>query len=292
MFMKRIQKLSAVMLALIITAFTAIPVLAEDNIRSKISEINDYSRESISDYGLYGVPEIQAPVDGEVYLTYTSDSVQIYEDTLRKADNLISAYYQDEESFTLQDFDDCMTDMIEAERGLVLERENLSFLLDLCSSENNDNNYYSPQVWNKFTDSVEKAQMIIEDETISDIRVNNAYWDLFNSFSSLCVHNKLVGDVNFNGKVDIIDATLIQRALAKLTKLNISQLNVANVDGRSFKLDITQATHIQRHLAKLDNIDNSVLTNVLEYEGNFNAHNYKENKYFYEALFRSYFPFY
>lgn len=71
----------------------------------------------------------------------------------------------------------------------------------------NINNYYSSDVWNKFSEAVAKAKLVTEDEAINDLRVNDAYWGLFDSFTSLCAYNKLSGDVDFDGKVTVRDAT-------------------------------------------------------------------------------------
>ncbi|MGN0452616.1 MAG: hypothetical protein ACI4GZ_02315 [Ruminococcus sp.] len=173
--MNRLKHIFVLAVVIVLLILNTITTFATDDMESKISEIYDYFSESISTYGLYGVPEIQPPVDGEVHLSYTSDSIQEYEDTLRYTNNLIDAYYQNERQVSLQELDDCMSSMLEAEKCLTLERENLSFLLDICVEENNSNNYYSSGVWNKFTESVAKAQAIIQDETIIDLRVNDAY---------------------------------------------------------------------------------------------------------------------
>ena len=62
---------------------------------------------------------------------------------------------------------------------------------------------------------------------------------------------KLLGDVNFDGKVNIKDATLIQKHLAKLESLSAEALEVADfkVDG---KVNIKDATAIQKFIAKLE----------------------------------------
>lgn len=60
----------------------------------------------------------------------------------------------------------------------------------------------------------------------------------------------LFGDVNLSGKVDILDATAIQRHLAGIELLSERQLAVADTN-RSSKVDILDATLIQRYLAGL-----------------------------------------
>lgn len=58
----------------------------------------------------------------------------------------------------------------------------------------------------------------------------------------------ITGDVNLNGEVDILDATLIQRYLASLDELSPRQLSLADACGDG-EVDILDATRIQRYLA-------------------------------------------
>lgn len=58
------------------------------------------------------------------------------------------------------------------------------------------------------------------------------------------------GDADLSGEVSILDATLIQRHLAKLTTLSANAMALADIDGQE-GISILDATHIQRFLAKL-----------------------------------------
>lgn len=58
------------------------------------------------------------------------------------------------------------------------------------------------------------------------------------------------GDSDLSGDISILDATLIQRHLAKLTTLSAASKALADVDGEE-GISILDATHIQRFLAKL-----------------------------------------
>lgn len=60
----------------------------------------------------------------------------------------------------------------------------------------------------------------------------------------------LLGDVDLDGKVTILDATMIQRHLAKLSTLSSAQLANADTD-RDGTVSILDATRIQRYIAKL-----------------------------------------
>lgn len=58
------------------------------------------------------------------------------------------------------------------------------------------------------------------------------------------------GDVNLDTKVNIKDATLIQKHLAKVKEISVSQLLLADVDGKE-GVSIKDATHLQKWIAGL-----------------------------------------
>ena len=55
-------------------------------------------------------------------------------------------------------------------------------------------------------------------------------------------------DVNFDGRVNINDATLIQKQVARLVELNLRATKIADVN-RSGKIDINDATDTQKKAA-------------------------------------------
>ena len=59
-----------------------------------------------------------------------------------------------------------------------------------------------------------------------------------------------LGDVNNDGKIDITDATLIQRYAAELEELDDTQLLAADANGDG-KVNITDATMIQNYIAEI-----------------------------------------
>ena len=61
----------------------------------------------------------------------------------------------------------------------------------------------------------------------------------------------MLGDTDLSGKINIKDATLIQKAIAKLTKLDETQNKVADVTADT-KVNIKDATAIQKFIAKIE----------------------------------------
>lgn len=60
----------------------------------------------------------------------------------------------------------------------------------------------------------------------------------------------LVGDVDKDGKVSIMDATIIQRHIAQLTSISEERIVCADTD-KDGKISIVDATMIQRFIAQL-----------------------------------------
>lgn len=64
------------------------------------------------------------------------------------------------------------------------------------------------------------------------------------------VNNAILGDVNLDGKVNIKDATTLQKHLAKIIKLDENSLKVSDTN-RDGKISISDATTIQKKIANL-----------------------------------------
>ena len=61
----------------------------------------------------------------------------------------------------------------------------------------------------------------------------------------------ILGDVNGDGKVNIKDATLIQKAVAKIISLTDAEQTRADVNADE-KVNIKDATAIQKFVAKIE----------------------------------------
>ena len=58
------------------------------------------------------------------------------------------------------------------------------------------------------------------------------------------------GDVNFDGKLDITDAAMIQKYCASIITFSSAQKNLADID-KSGAVDIDDATYIQKKISGL-----------------------------------------
>lgn len=70
-------------------------------------------------------------------------------------------------------------------------------------------------------------------------------------FHDMVYTSVILGDANLDGKVNVKDATLIQKALAKLASLEGDGFTAADVNGDE-KLSIQDATNIQKYAANYD----------------------------------------
>ncbi len=71
-----------------------------------------------------------------------------------------------------------------------------------------------------------------------------------NSFAAGLEDIYMIGDVNFDGEVNILDATLIQKHISMLTVLDKSAIEKADADYNN-DVNIHDATHIQKIIAKM-----------------------------------------
>lgn len=111
-------------------------------------------------------------------------------------------------------------------------------------------NDYAPE-----TVGIKRSQKIaVQDGDTIYIGVGNSAWPTMNDAADETVYTFKVtaakpayetGDVNLDGKVDVTDATLVQKYSAGLAELSDEQLALANLNGDD-KVDVTDATAIQK----------------------------------------------
>ena len=115
----------------------------------------------------------------------------------------------------------------------------------------NGTNYYTADLSDETTAKYLSYESVNNNATITpseDLDVTI----IFNgsSFILRLIENKL-GDVNFDGSVNVADATEIQKYLASLVTFTDKQISLADIDGDG-KISIQDATRIQRISAGLD----------------------------------------
>lgn len=71
------------------------------------------------------------------------------------------------------------------------------------------------------------------------------------------------GDVTLDGKLDITDATMIQKYCASIVTFSSAQKNLADID-KSGAIDISDATYIQKKISGLIADDSDKKDDVIE----------------------------
>lgn len=246
--MKKLKTILAIMLAMVIMCFSVSSAFATENINDKILELSYYISQVAREFNIY-IPNYAESIDGDIFLQYTNETYSKLESELLEAAIFVNDYYLSDEDITIEQINDQTNAINKAYSKIVLEKSELDFLIAYCKPEINDA-YYSDEIWNCFIQYLKNAEMILADESIIDTRINDAYWDLFGAYNQLCLYNDVKGDVDHDGDVTILDATQIQRYLAKLNRFNSSQKLIGCVASYS-DISILDATEIQRYIAKL-----------------------------------------
>lgn len=213
----------------------------------KIDEFENYCSEC-NHYFVVGIEEWISIIPGYPYIYYSDshmgallqrayDEVIAVRSEVALSDSELEAWYNDIKALA---------------KTMAIARRELLFLCNIVFAERNDDNYYDEEIWSNFKAALNNAEAVLADETIVDYRVTDAYWRLMHSYNSLCISNKLMGDINKDGVFNILDATAIQKSLAKLTpELNSSQCMVGTLVAHDMKPGILDVAEMQKILAHL-----------------------------------------
>ena len=107
----------------------------------------------------------------------------------------------------------------------------------------------------------DKESVIIRMVPVSNVTVSGSTTDVDPTGGELAINNILIsgkksessymlGDCDLDSAITIMDATLIQRVVAKETTLSDLAFSLADVDSDK-KLTLIDATQIQRYIAKI-----------------------------------------
>lgn len=283
--MKKIKAILSLMIAMVILCISIMPAFASGNAKEKLEELQDKVFNVATEFNIE-VEGIYYPIEGECFLEYTNETYNNLRNVLNDAGSFINENSMDIYLGNIESIDEIEEHMVAIDKAyaeMVLKKSELEFLVNYCEFETNIG-YYGDDVWNEFTDKLECAKVILADENIMDTRVTNAFWALFETYNQLCLYNNKFGDVDGDGILTVMDATLIQLYLAKHTELNSSQKYVAWVcTTYSGEIDITCVTEIQRNLAHLTDDTNWCYNYKVLLEST-NLRDIKSNQLFYNAF--------
>lgn len=156
--------------------------------------------------------------------------------------------YEEIESYTYNSIEDVETERAKLDElcaTATVHKSELEFMIQLFENEGNLNNYYDSTIWNEFLTVLEDGKEAYNSGSEEEIHI--AYVNMRNEFNKICLYNKTMGDVNNDGIVNVLDATILQKASVDLVKLNSSQLMVAYDNSSSIITpDVNDATVIQK----------------------------------------------
>ncbi len=137
--------------------------------------------------------------------------------------------------------------------------------------EENYNNWYSEEDWNRFTEKRENLKNKIYKyygiyrydngyvkltyigpaplEEVAEYAVSDAFYEMLKVYNQMTNEYQLTGDLNRDGKADIQDVTLIQKYIAEQEKLTGAQKMLAG--GRRYEnVSVKEATEIQKRIVE------------------------------------------
>ncbi|MCD8026100.1 MAG: dockerin type I repeat-containing protein [Clostridiales bacterium] len=233
--------------------------LEETDLQEQVEQLEDYCVEIEV---LYKLDDLyMAP--GDIYLLYTSSTIEALKAEIANARETESKY----PSVTAEEITNAKQAIENCVENLCIEKDELNFLIAVCKKENGteNNGYYSDEMWSGYSDLIDKATELLLSDTASDEEINNAYWELVFCFNEMCVSNKLVGDVDNNGTVDVSDVTLVQKAAVGNASLNASQrMAAANQEGDIDSITVANATAMQKYIVTSGTLDENQYFQVLE----------------------------
>ena len=269
--MKKLKTILALMLATVIMCFSVTPAFAEDSehdLKAAYSKLHGLCWEAVYDYGITASKQgcYFNNFPGERIPNVTSKSSLVGREVLHETDDFLNDSLVNgnvnTNSFTVEDFEKQYNKFYTTLNSLVLSKGTLKAMILFCSEEQNNNGYYSDELWNDFCEKLNTAQAIYDaPETTEDFVVTETYFELLHSHFKLCSSNTMFGDIDNDSALTIMDVSYIQKACAELVTLNSSQQLIA-------KKDIAYASEIQRYIAFFcDNVDieNSSLNTYIEY---------------------------
>ena len=245
-------------------------------------EISDFISYSVKPYSMFWCGIYKSGI-GKTMLSYAPDNEEKIDSVVEEVTDLI-VRFRNGEKVTREDLSHSYDRIDEVARTIVIDRIWLTDLVELCSYEQNLNNYYPEELWSVFQTKLQEATAISKNEAITDIRVSDAYWELLFCFHDLCIFNLIPGDLDASGDTDIIDVTWLQRYLVNMISLNSSQKSICVINRQTGdEPDVTDATMIQRYLVGMvDTIDAPYIYDLLKY----GSHRVCVTNYYYEYYVR------
>ena len=180
---------------------------------------------------------------------YTAESVAALQEALAETKKML-------DDFNAGNFDGYTQDMIDqqleklnaAGEALVVDKSQLEALIDDAKAILEDKDtLYVPETIEALKEAVDKAQAVVNNENATVQEVKDEIEALQKAIDGV-KKGAYLGDVNYDGRITIVDATYIQLFAAEIETPEKFYEELADVD-KDGKINILDATEIQKILA-------------------------------------------
>lgn len=242
-----IKKISALLLAVLLIASTAVFSV------SAVSRSYSY----IYNYALKVKMDISSTGEKKPYAYY------YYDHSYKLAEEILSLS-EETESIELQNKYDELKDFYE---NPWIRPSGAGYTCYYAVNEKNDNNWYSDEIWNTFVEKREKLfnalsvnnpnfelkeygeGILDKDYTIKQQKyISECFYELLEVFNTMTCQNIVLGDVNGDGVVSVVDATLVQKYIVGVVDFNCAQKLRARVNWNAFPITVKESTTIQKYI--------------------------------------------
>ena len=242
-----IKKISALLLAVLLIASTAVFSV------SAVSRSYSY----IYNYALKVKMDISSTGGKKPYAYY------YYDHSYKLAEEILSLS-EETESIELQNKYDELKDFYE---NPWIRPSGAGYTCYYAVNEKNDNNWYSDEIWNTFVEKREKLfnalsvnnpnfelkeygeGILDKDYTIKQQKyISECFYELLEVFNTMTCQNIVLGDVNGDGVVSVVDATLVQKYIIGEVDFNCAQKLRARVNWNAFPITVKESTTIQEYI--------------------------------------------
>lgn len=265
---------------MILLSFSTVTVFSTEEVSARqVMELSFYIEEVSYLYGVYNN-------EGDVYIEYTDKTFSKLKDDINSASEMIENYYMGV-PITQEMIDEAYEIIDTDANSLCVKKSELEFLIDFCNEETNVYNYYTDEAWDEFQSAINTASIVFSKST-DDTEITTVYWDLRASYNVLCVYNPVMGDINGDGIVSVLDATLLSKSLVEKVSLNSSQKVVSAITSDICDITVNDVTAIQKYLVSNSELNfRSAYLN--EISDNIYSKDLTTNRVFYLAVFHRYF---
>lgn len=235
--MKRfISIILAMMLICCAVPFTA--YAADDNTyTSKRDELDALYRDVMYSIEIVGYPD-----------PYSENSLNMLFNAISSADKLLN---DNSDSISDVEYQLCIDMLNFAYNNLCIDVFYAKETYVLSLNEHNETGFYDEYDWNDFC--AKRDNLRDSFKTDNEYVITYAFFELVDSFMNMTSKYTLPGDVNNDGKVNIDDATLIQKYLANMDELTELQKGLASLNGSCFievpNVNIDTVTKLQKCMA-------------------------------------------